>query len=52
MKNKYIDLIQRVLIFRRKKVLRVEDGELLFCDIPVMNLIQQYGTPLFTTCPR
>ncbi|HRW94529.1 MAG TPA: arginine decarboxylase [Bacteroidales bacterium] len=45
MKNKYIDLIQQSFDFPQEEF-RVENGELLFHDIPVMNLIQQYGTPL------
>ena len=45
MKNKYIDLIQQSFDFPQEEF-RVEDGELLFHDIPVMDLIQQYGTPL------
>ena len=45
MKNKYIDLIQQSFDFPQEEF-RVEEGELLFHDIPVMDLIEQYGTPL------
>lgn len=45
MKNKYIDLIQQSFDFPQEEF-DVRDGELLFHDIPVMDLIEQYGTPL------
>ncbi|HBG53927.1 MAG TPA: arginine decarboxylase, partial [Rikenellaceae bacterium] len=45
MKNKYIDLIQQSFDFPQEEF-RVENGELLFHSIPVMDLIRQYGTPL------
>lgn len=45
MKNKYIDLIEQTFEFPQDEF-KVEDGELLFHNIPVMDLIQQYGTPL------
>ncbi|MDR2584780.1 MAG: arginine decarboxylase [Prevotellaceae bacterium] len=45
MKNKYIDLIEQTFEFPQDEF-RIEDGELFFHDIPVMDLIEQYGTPL------
>ncbi len=45
MKNKYIDLIQQSFDFPQEEF-SVEDGNLMFHDIPVMNLVEQYGTPL------
>ncbi|MDD4639438.1 MAG: arginine decarboxylase, partial [Bacteroidales bacterium] len=48
MKNKYIDLIEQTFEFPQDEF-KVEDGELHFHNIPVMNLIEQYGTPLKIT---
>lgn len=48
MKNKYIDLIEQSFEFPQDEF-RVEDGELIFHDIPVMDIIEQYGTPLKIT---
>ena len=48
MKNKYIDLIEQSFEFPQDEF-RVEDGELYFHNIPVMDLIEQYGTPLKIT---
>ena len=48
MKNKYIDLIEQTFEFPQDEF-QVEDGELLFHDIPMMDLIEQYGTPLKIT---
>ncbi len=45
MKNKYIDLIEQSFEFPQDEF-RVEDGELYFHNIPMMDLIEQYGTPL------
>ena len=45
MKNKYIDLIEQSFEFPQDEF-HIEDGELCFHDIPVMDLIEQYGTPL------
>lgn len=45
MKNKYIDLIEQSFEFPQDEF-RVEEGELLFHNIPMMDLIEQYGTPL------
>jgi arginine decarboxylase len=52
MKNKYIDLITQTFEFPQEEF-RVEDGELIFHDIPLMEVIKQYGTPLkITYLPR
>lgn len=45
MKNKYLDLIEQTFEFPQDEF-KVEDGELHFHNIPVMDLIEQYGTPL------
>ncbi len=52
MKNKYIDLIEQTFEFPQKEFY-VEDNELYFNDIPLMDIIKQYGTPLkITYLPR
>ncbi len=48
MKNKYIDLIEQSFEWPQDEF-RVEDDSLLFHDIPVMDIIEQYGTPLKVT---
>jgi arginine decarboxylase len=48
MKNKYIDLIQQTHDFPQEEF-KVEDNELYFNDICLMDLIKQYGTPLKIT---
>ena len=45
MKNKYIDLIEQTFDFPQDEF-RVEDNELHFHNIPLMDIIKQYGTPL------
>jgi arginine decarboxylase len=45
MKNKYIDLIEQTFDFPQDEF-KVEDNELCFNNIPLMDLIKQYGTPL------
>jgi len=45
MKNKYIDLIEQSFDFPQEEF-RVEDNELYFHDVPLMDIIKQYGTPL------
>ncbi|MEG2665513.1 MAG: arginine decarboxylase [Bacteroidales bacterium] len=45
MKNKYIDLIDQTFEFPQDEC-RVEEGELCFHDVPLMDIIKQYGTPL------
>ena len=48
MKDKYIDLIEQTFDFPQDEF-SVEDNELNFHDIPLMELIKQYGTPLKIT---
>lgn len=48
MKNKYIDLIEQSFEFPQDEF-KVESGELLFHNIPIMDIIEQYGTPLKIT---
>lgn len=48
MKNKYIDLIEQSFDFPQDEF-RVEEGELYFHNIPMMDIIEQYGTPLKIT---
>ncbi len=48
MKNKYIDLIEQSFDFPQDEF-KVEDGELYFHNIPMMDVIEQYGTPLKVT---
>ncbi|MEI6576360.1 MAG: arginine decarboxylase [Bacteroidota bacterium] len=45
MKNKYIDLIEQTFEFPQQEF-KVEENELFFHDIPLMDIIEQYGTPL------
>ena len=45
MKNKYIDLIEQTFDFPQDEF-KVVDDELYFNNIPLMDLIKQYGTPL------
>lgn len=48
MKNKYIDLIEQTFEFPQDEF-KVEDGELNFHNINMMDIINQYGTPLKIT---
>lgn len=48
MKNKYIDLVEQSFDWPQDEF-RVEDGNLIFNDIPMMDVIEQYGTPLKVT---
>jgi len=48
MKNKYIDLIEQTFEFPQDEF-SVEEQELNFHDIPLMDIIKQYGTPLRIT---
>ncbi len=48
MKNKYFDLVDQSFDFPQDEF-STEDGELLFHDIPLMEIIKQYGTPLKLT---
>ncbi len=45
MKNKYVDLIDQAFDLSSEEF-SVEDGELNWFGIPLMDLIKQYGTPL------
>ncbi len=45
MKNKYIDLIDQTFTFPQPGF-KEENDELLFHDIPLMDIIKQYGTPV------
>lgn len=52
MKVKYQDLIEQSFDFPTEEFY-VEDGELYFHDIPLMDLVKQYGTPMkFTYLPK
>lgn len=48
MKNKYIDLINQSFEFPQDEF-TVEDNNLDFHNIPMMDIIEQYGTPLKIT---
>jgi len=48
MKNKYLDLIEQTFDFPTEEF-KVENGDLHFHDIPLMEVIKQYGTPLRIT---
>ena len=48
MKNKYIDLIEQTFDFPQEEF-KVIDDELYFNNIPLMDIIKQYGTPLKIT---
>lgn len=48
MKNKYADLIDQTFEFPQDEF-RVEDNELYFHEVPLMDIIKQYGTPLKIT---
>ena len=48
MKNKYIDLIDQTFDFPQDEFM-VADGNLLFNDIDLMEIIEKYGTPLKIT---
>jgi len=48
LKNRYIDLIEQTFYFPRHGF-NVEENELSFHDIPMMDLIEKYGTPLKLT---
>lgn len=45
MKNKYIDLIEQAFDLSSEEF-TIEDGELHWFGIPLMDIIKQYGTPL------
>lgn len=51
-KNRYIDLIEQTFYFPRHGF-DLKNNELTFYDIPLMDLIKEYGTPLkFTYLPK
>jgi len=45
MKNKYVDLIEQTFEFPNEEF-TVEENELFWYGVPLMDLIKQYGTPL------
>ena len=50
--TKYIDLISQTYEFLQEEF-KVEDNELIFNTVPLMDIIKQYGTPLkITYLPR
>lgn len=52
MKTRYIDLVEQSFDFPQEEF-TLEDGNLLFHGIPMMDLVKQYGTPLkFTYLPK
>lgn len=52
MKNKYIDLIEQTFEWPQKEF-SLEKNELLFHGINLMEIVEQYGTPLkFTYLPK
>ena len=52
MKNKYVDLIKQTFYFPQEEF-KEENGELKFHDIPLVDIIKQYGTPLrFSYLPK
>lgn len=48
MKNKYIDLVEQTVEYPQDEFCTI-DNELYFHDIPLMEIIKQYGTPLKIT---
>ena len=53
MKNKYIDLVEQTFDFPQEEFQLDENHNLLFHDIPLMEIVKQYGTPLkFSYLPR
>src|ERR1044071_2339689 len=48
MENRYIDLINQTFNFPQEGF-DVQDNHLYFNDIPLMDIIKQYGTPLKIT---
>ncbi len=52
MKIKYLDLIEQTFDFPQKEF-ELDGNNLLFHEIPLMNIIEEYGTPLkFTYLPQ
>ena len=53
MKNKYVDLINQTFYFPTEEFKLDSNDNLEFHGIPMMDLIEQYGTPLkFTYLPK
>jgi arginine decarboxylase len=53
MKKKYIDLIEQTFEYPQAEFKTDEGGHLVYHDIPLMDLIQQYGSPVkFTYLPK
>ncbi|MFT7592684.1 MAG: arginine decarboxylase, partial [bacterium] len=53
MKNKYVDLVEQTFDFPQEEFQLDENDFLKFHDIPLMDLVKQYGTPLkFTYLPK
>ncbi|MBC7426296.1 MAG: arginine decarboxylase [Bacteroidia bacterium] len=53
MKDKYVDLITQTFDFPQNEFNLNEDHELTIHNIPLMDIIEQYGTPLkFTYLPK
>lgn len=48
MENSYHDLIKQTFDFPTDEF-KVVDNELTFCEIPLMDIVKQYGTPLKIT---
>ncbi len=46
--DRYIDLIEQTFYFPTEEF-KVENSELLFNNVPVMDLVKQYGTPMKIT---
>jgi len=46
--DRYIDLIEQTFYFPTEEF-KVEKNELLFNDVPLMDIVKQYGTPLKLT---
>lgn len=52
MKNKYIDLIDQTYYFPQEEF-TLDDNKLLFHNIDLMQLVEEYGAPLkFTYLPQ
>jgi arginine decarboxylase len=52
MKTKYIDLVEQTFEWPQEEF-RLEKDNLFFHDIPLMDLVEKYGSPLkFTYLPK
>ena len=53
MRNKYVDLVEQTFYFPTDEFQLDEDHNLSFHNIPLMDIIKQYGTPLrFSYLPK